>query len=366
MNELASKNDLKIKVVTSNCSCFSSSRKYSISRDELINNNCDIVKIPYIPLDPSKKYGSFKYYFLRLFKIYFISEILRGVLFFKKTKGFEIIHFDQALKSFGCLPFVTMLILAKLFNKKIIVTMHELDPIQEKYKKINDLYSKADKIVVFSEDFKEELIRLGIKRDRIENIGYGVPIEKIEVYKRDQFIYYGGHKLLKGKGFDTLLSALNNLKLKGRDFKLLIYSGNATGINEGKELVRDMGLERFITWSEFLYGTKLSEAYQKSIACIIPYTGGAGRYPATTAMANATPVIATRKASLPEYIGDIGIYIKEDSAEELADAMVYLIENPDYVKSIGEKLRHRAVGRFDMCIIGRKTIEIYKEVMALN
>jgi glycosyltransferase involved in cell wall biosynthesis len=362
MNELALNRDVKIKVVTSNCSCFSSSQRYAISKNDLITESCDTVKIPYIPLDPSKKYGNFKYYFLRLFKIYYISEIVRGCLFFKKASGFDIIHFDQALKSFGSLPFITLVILAKLFNKKVVVTMHELDTIQEKYKRINHLYNKADKIIVFSEDFREELVGLGINEDRIKLIRYGVSVEKLDTHKRNQFIYYGGHNLLKGKGFDTLVEAVNILKLKGHECKILIYSGNASGINEGKILVKDMGLEKFFIWSPFLYGTKLSEAYQKSMACIIPFTGGSGRYPATTAMANATPVIATRKASLPEYLNELGIYINENSPKELADAILYLMDNPHVIERIGGKLRSRAKDFYSKDVIGNQFFELYQNI----
>jgi glycosyltransferase involved in cell wall biosynthesis len=332
--------------------------------DELLNRDCKIIKIPYAPLEPNKNYGLTKYYVVKLLKLNFFFETLRGIAFFKQAKDCDVIHFDQVLRSFGILSFSILLFLLKLIKKKVIITVHELDPLQDKYKSLNKYYNKADKIIVFSQDFKEKLIDLGVKENKIEIIHYGVSIPRLKEYKRDQFIFFGGHKLLKGKGFDTLLSALKILESKGKDLRLVIYVGEGcAGLEEGKKMVSDMGLDKYVTWSDFLFGSMLAEAYQKSIGCIIPYTGGSGRYPATTAMANATPVIATKKASLPEYLGELGIYVEENSAQELADAMTYLMDNPEFVQSLGNKLRKHAEEKFSKDLIGKETFKIYRELM---
>lgn len=360
---LKKEDNLIIKFLTSNCSCFSSSQRYSITKEELLNNDCDVIKIPYAPPNPSKKYGIMKYYIVKVFKLNFFLEIARGISFFRKTTGCKIIHFDQVLKSFGCLSFVTLLLLSKLFNKKVVVTVHELDPLQKRYKKLNKYYNKADKIIVFSSDFKKELISLGVRENIIEVVYYGTSLTPIKDLQRNQFIFWGGHNLLKGKGFDTLLSTLKIIDSKGKHLKLVIYVGEGcNGLEEGRKKASDMGIDKYIVWTEFLVGTKLVEAYQKSIGCIIPYTSGSGRYPATLAMANATPVIATRKASLPEYLGESGIYIKENSAEELADAIINLVDNYDYVKSLGVKLRKRAEKLFSSDVIAEKISKIYYSI----
>jgi glycosyltransferase involved in cell wall biosynthesis len=158
------------------------------------------------------------------------------------------------------------------------------------------------------------------------------------------------------------LEALKIIKKKGRSLKLVVYVGEGCiGLEEGKRRVREIGIDE-ITWSDFLYGRRLAEEYQKSIGCLIPYTGGSGRYPATSAMANATPVIATRKASLPEYLGDLGIFIKDESAEELAEAVIRLMDNPSEVTALGGKLRERVSERFNWDVVARKTLKVYEEI----
>jgi glycosyltransferase involved in cell wall biosynthesis len=360
---LKGKDDLNIKLITSNCNCFSSAQRYSITREELQNNDCEVIKIPYAPTDPTKKYGLLKYYVVKMLNLNFFFEIARGISFFRKTKGCNIIHFDQVLRSFGFLSFITLLILSKLFRKKVVVTVHELDPLQKKYLRLNKYYNYAEKVIVHSKDMKDELIGLGVKENKIEIVHYGVSLEPIKELKRDQFIFFGGHRLLRGKGFETLLNALKILQSKGKTLRLVIYVGEGCiGLDEGKKKVSDMGLDRYIEWTEFLHGSKLTEAYQGSIGCIIPYTGGSGRYPATSAMANATPVIATRKASLPEYVGESGIYIKEESDEELVNAIISLMDDPDLVKSLGTELRKRAEKLFSSGVITDSILKIYHAI----
>ena len=359
--------NIDVRLVTSNCGCFTSAQRFACTKEELVNTNCAVINIPYAPPSPSKKYGLLKYYAVKVLQLNTFLEISRGFAFYKTTKDYDLIHFDQVLKSFGFLSFITLLYLSGRNGKKIVVTVHEIDPLQERHRNLNRFYNKADRIIVHSQDLKNELIRLGVKEEKIEVIPFGVTLESLKSVPRDQFIFFGGHRLFKGKGFDTLLNAMKIIKSKGITEKLIIYVGEGcVGLEEGKKVVHDMGLDDTVIWSNFLSGSKLSEAYQKSIACVLPYTGGSGRYPVTSAMANATPVIATRKASLPEYLGDLGVYIKEDSPEELAAAMMYLISNKDKVNSLGGQLRKRVAEQFSWEVIAKKISNSYKEIAESN
>ncbi|MGC2423922.1 MAG: glycosyltransferase family 4 protein [Nitrospirota bacterium] len=358
------KNDgLNVKLITSNCNCFSSAQRFGIARDELLNDKCKVVKLPYAPLEPNKKYGLLKYNLVKHSRLNYFLDMARGMSFFFRCRDADIIHFDQVLRAFGILSFTALLACAKMFGKKVVVTVHELDPLQERYKGLSKFYNLADKVLVFSEGFRDELKGLGVRDEKIEIVPYAVSLEPIKYYKREGFIFFGGHKLLKGKGFDTLLDALKIVRSKGRKTSVVIYAGKGcNGLEDGKQRVADEGLEEFISWRDFLWGPMLCEAYQKSVGCIIPFTSGSGRHPATSAMANATPVIATRKAALPEYLGDLGIFIDEGSAEELADAMTHLLDHHDAVISSGTKLRERAEKFFSAETITKRLVAIYREV----
>ena len=309
--------DINLRLITSNCGCYSGAHRYSIGKEESLNSQCIAVKIPCASPSPSKLSGKFKYQVAKKLKLNWILdamlETLRGIQFYRRARKCDVLHFDQVLRSFGISSLITLLFLARISGKKVIVTVHELDPLQEKFKGLNKYYSRASKVIVFSNGFRDKLINLGVNPEKIKIIPFCAALEPITGLQRNQFIFFGGHKLLKGKGFDTLLGALKIIQAKGQEAKLFIYTGHGcNGLEEGKQMASDMGLDEFINWSEFIYGTNLANEYQKSIACLIPYTGGSGRHAVTHAMANATPVIATKKADLPEYLGESGIYIKEN------------------------------------------------------
>lgn len=359
MVALSNRTAVELRLVTSNCVCFSTNRQFSIAEEELLTSQCRPIKIPYGPPEPNRR---IMYKIVSKLKLNWALEVLRGVRFYQGARSCNILHFDQVLKAFGVTSFLTLLFLSRTFGKKVIVTVHELDPFQVKYRALNKYYSWASRIIVFSSEFRNKLMGLGIDGGKIKVIPFCAPIEPIMGLPRDQFIYFGGHHLEKGKGFDTLLGALEAIRSRGREISVLIYTGNhCSGVDEAKQKVSKMGLTRFVRWSEFLSGADLARAYQKSIACVIPYTSGSGRHPVTISMANATPVIATKKADLPEYLGKLGIYIKENSAQELADAMEYLISSPDKVKSLGTELRKLAEEKLSRKAIGKQLLEIYRE-----
>ena len=89
--------DMDVKLVTSNCCCFSSAHRFSITNDELINNNCAVSKLPHASNEPSKKFGLLKYYVVKILPVHFFLEISRGISFFRKTKDCKIIYFELLL-----------------------------------------------------------------------------------------------------------------------------------------------------------------------------------------------------------------------------------------------------------------------------
>jgi glycosyltransferase involved in cell wall biosynthesis len=359
---LGSNGNFEMALVTSNCNCFSSTQTYAIAEDELLNKDCLVIKLPHAPVEPRKTHGLFKYYVVKYLRVNYFLEITRGMLFFLKIRDCGVVHFDQVTRSFGFLSLAVLLSLSKLFGKRVVVTVHELDPLQEQRRALNKLYNKADRIIVFSEDLKDDLIKLDVEKEKIKIIPYVSPISPLSDFKREGFIFFGGHKLLQGKGFDILLGALKILQSQGKDVKITTYVGHGCiGFEEGRNKVHEMGLEKFFVWREFLYDATLEEAYQSSWACLIPYTGGSGRHPATCAMANACPVICTNKASIPEYLGDLGHYLGNDSPEELAEAMVKVMNDPGWIDAQGKKLRQRAEERYTAEAAAEELAQIYRD-----
>ncbi|HEV2208390.1 MAG TPA: glycosyltransferase family 4 protein [Verrucomicrobiae bacterium] len=355
-----------VQVTTSNCNCFSTGQKYGIDQSELIDRRCSAVKLPYAPPDPSRKYGAFKYWVVKLLALHFFLEILRGALFFWHTRKARVVHFDQVLKAFGFLSFFVLVWLRRATGKAVVVSVHEVDPLQRRHPRLNRVYNRCARVVVFSVDMKEQLQQLGVRPEKITIIHAGTVLPVLTGAARERFIFFGGHSILRGKGYAELMAALKLLKEKRAGIRLLSYVGKGcNGVEEAMEIARREGVSDLIEWKEFLYDSELAEAYQGSKACLIPYTGGSARHPATCAMSNATAVIATRAVDIPEYLGDSAIYT-DGSARSLAEAVLALDADPERAKRLGAELRQRAEKEFTFGNMSEKLLRVCTEALGAS
>jgi len=338
---------VEVDVVTSNCRCFSSAQRFSIAKDELINSNCSPVAIPHAPREPGRKHGTLKYLAVKILRLDLILATVRGFLYYKRARRADVIHFDQVLEAFGCIPLFIVVTLASWLDKRVVVTVHEIDPIQKEHRWLNRMYNKCAEVLVFSENMKQQVIAFGAHAANIKVIRYGAVIPNLVPAERLQYIYFGGHFIMRGKGYLELLDALAALKSKGVKIPLVIYVGyGCNGLAEAKELAIRKNVADMIQWQDSYTGEELASVYQRSKACLIPFTGGSARHPLTCAMVNATPVIATRAVDIPEYLGDLGIYV-DGSAASLVDAICEIESGRRNLRELGERLRARALAELD-------------------
>jgi len=353
---------MMVDVITSNCRCFSSAQKFSIAKDELINEHCSPIAIPHAPRNPGKKNGMLKYLAVKILRLDLILAIARGFLYYKRARHADVIHFDQVLEAFGCVPLFILIYLASWSGKRVVVTVHEIDPFQLSYKRFNRLYNKCAEVLVYSENMKRQIVGLGASAENIKVIRYGARIPELVSTDRKQYIYFGGHNITRGKGYVELLDALLLLKSRGIKIPLVIYVGyGCNGLEEAKQLAVRKNVADMIQWQDFYSAEELAKVYQRAKACIIPFTGGSARHPLTCAMVNATPVIATRAVDIPEYLGDLGIYL-DGSAASIADAVAEIESGRRDLNALGQSLRAKALAELDYAKIAEGLSREYSRV----
>lgn len=353
---------LQVDVITSNCRCYSSAQSFSIAEDELINTNCHAIAIPHAPRDPGKSYGIFKYLTVKALRLDLVLAAARGLLYYKRARHANVIHYDQVLEAFGCIPLFIVVLLAHRCGKKVVVTVHEIDPVQRKHPWLNRLYDKCAEVLVYSKDMKQQITALGVNEKKTRTIRYGATIPALTGAKRTEYIYFGGHTINRGKGYSELLKALALLQAMEVRISLILYVGHGcNGLSEAKAAAARAGVSGMIDWREFYSGDELAEVYQRSKACIIPFTGGSARHPVSCAMVNATPVIATRAVDIPEYLGDLGIYV-DGTAESIAEAIREVEAGRVDVESVGLQLRARAIAELDCRRIAKDLSSMYAQI----
>jgi glycosyltransferase involved in cell wall biosynthesis len=108
----------------------------------------------------------------------------------------------------------------------------------------------------------------------------------------------------------------------------------------------------------------LFSAIAGSQAAIFPsYSETFGLAP-VEAMCCGTAVIFTKFSSGPEIIEDnvSGLLVDQTNCDEIADKIVFLLQNPEICKSLAQKGLERANRKFDISIIAKQHIEYYNSL----
>lgn len=259
----------------------------------------------------------------------------------------------------GPTPLIILAILAGVRDKNLFVTVHEIDPLRQAHRWIHRMYRKCETVLVFSENMKRAVEALEVESGKIVVTRCGMVIPPLAGQDHSKCIFFGGYNILTGKGYLPLLEALRILKSRGVIILLIIYVGHGcNGLETACEQACRGGVDEMIEWRDFFTASQLAGAYQGCKACIEPFTGGSARHPVTTAMANATPVIATRCVDIPEYLGASANYI-DGSAESIADAISGIEHGRVDLYAIGTASRERAKEELNTLTVAQNLQRLY-------
>lgn len=82
-------------------------------------------------------------------------------------------------------------------------------------------------------------------------------------------------------------------------------------------------------------------------------------------MASSRPVVATRVGGIPEYVEDgaVGILVEPHSPEQLASALLRILNSPETAEAMGRAGRSRAEAQFSMDKWVGETLKIYESAV---
>jgi len=172
------------------------------------------------------------------------------------------------------------------------------------------------------------------------------------------------------KGYENLIISMGTLKKKHRRLKLLIIGkilSTQIGYYERlKQLVSSQGLERDI----FFLGIREDIPQLLSImdVFVTPSLTEGTPLSIIEAMSMKLPVIASRVGGIPELIsdGETGLLINPGNPDEITEAVLNLLKNPERRKEMGRRAREVAKKKFspERCVKGHE--ELYKKLMKLT
>lgn len=269
-----------------------------------------------------------------------------------------------------------------------VVMVHDLGEYHVKYKYdiIRLFYRKkiciplsikrANRIIAVSENTKKDLIKiLGVPKSKITVIHHGstsfgintIPDSREQVREKMglsnlPFLFYPCRTDYVGKGLDLLLKAYKIIIKNRPDFPLLVITG-AKGVGHDTFIAKisQLGLEKKVLWLGWIDLSELETLYREATLLVFPSRYEGFGFPLTEAMERGLPVACSNRSSLPEIGGDAVAYFNPDDPENMANVILYLIDNGNILQQMREK-GFKQVKKFSWEESARKLLNIFNEL----
>ncbi|MCX5700368.1 MAG: glycosyltransferase [Candidatus Omnitrophica bacterium] len=309
---------------------------------------------------------------------------LRGVLKSIKhifqlinKKGIDIIHSNSIRTHiYGAIA-------AKL--KKIPIIWHQRNLITDEKIDLDRLLSfMPDKIICNSFAIARRFLRRkslpckvavihnGVDTDKFNSVIDGKSIRNEFGIKDDEFVIGIASRFNFMKGHETFFQAakiiLNKKNVFRENLRFLVVGSSVFNEDKPREdylkrLIKELGIEDRVIFTGLR--SDMPKAYASMDIFVLATEAEACGRVILEAMASGKPVIATDSGGSPEMVKDgvSGILFKPHDSNELAEKLLFLIENKDLAKKMGSNGVRIIQESFRIEDNVKKTEVIYHELM---
>lgn len=240
------------------------------------------------------------------------------------------------------------------------------------------LLNMVQKVIAFDKDYAEDYHKIwGVPNEKIRIISNGVDYTHYNnLPKGNELREFAGNPkniiLFIGRFYDLknpdLLIASFKLVLDQfpnscllmicKDYGLLPYC---------RKLVIDLGLKKKVIFIEDAPEEIKLQAMSIADMCVIPSDYEACSLVAIEAQASGIPVIASEVGGLKYLIkeGKTGLFLKEISTKEIAEKIIFLLENETVRNRMSLEAKKHA-RNYSWDSVTNKLLEVYKEVINLE
>ncbi|MEA3499545.1 MAG: glycosyltransferase family 4 protein [Candidatus Marinimicrobia bacterium] len=302
-------------------------------------------------------------------KFFIFYQLIDYFIFFKKIFVYkpDIVHLNPSLNMKATIRDGIFLMIARLFNVKILVFWHGWadnfgKKISIRYSKLfKYVYNKTNAFCVLCTDFENTLKKWGIDKPiYIETTK--VDDDIIKNFNINNKKYGNGLLFLarveKYKGIYICLEAVKNIS----DVKLTI-AGSGNELNNVKKYVSDRNIEN-VEFIGYVSGKKLIETYTNSSIYLLPSDAEGMPTSILEAMAFGLPVITRPVGGIKDFFedGKMGYITESKDPKVYIELIKNLLQNKEKIKEIGRYNHEYAKKRFLASKVAKRLENIYEEV----
>lgn len=284
-------------------------------------------------------------------------------------RKYDIIHFHAEGPA-------AMVLLAKLFKKKTVVTVHGLDWQRSKWGGFATKFLKfgektaakyADEIIVLSENVKNyfkstynrdtNYIPNGIEKPDLASAS--IIDEKYSLKKGGYILYLG--RVVPEKGIHYLIEAYNSLNTS---MPLVIAGGASHTVEYENQIHETAKGNKNIIFTGFVQGAELAELYSNAYIYCLPSDLEGMPISLLEAMSYGNCCLTSNIDECTEVCVNNAVYFEKGNAADLRDKLDYLIKNPQIVSSYKEKARDYICNKYNWDDVCDKTLQLYKNIIS--
>jgi glycosyltransferase involved in cell wall biosynthesis len=325
----------------------------------------------------------------------FARSTSKKLIELNKISPFDVVHAN--------LPLVPNFAVSEELKTALVCTVHstwkgEAEAIKsEGFRKLNlnekfmlefnaflrssekKLMKRADALIAVSQYTKKELTEFySTSEEKIHVIYNGVDVEKFKppirskadlrrelglATDRRMILFVG--RLYSRKGLPTLLQAARTV---AKDFQKaqFVVSGGGFKQNEEKlrKLARQHGIEDKVSFVGYFPDEKLPDLYAAADIFVLPAMYENFPFAILEAQSTGLPVVSTRVGGIPELIIDnhTGLLVDPGDHEQLADAIMKLLQDSSFAQELGRKARQVIEEKFALPLVTSQVVDLYQKV----
>ena len=241
------------------------------------------------------------------------------------------------------------------------------------------LLKNASKVIALNKVEAEQYKSMGISEEKIAIIPNGIDLseyaelppkgvfkKKFNIPEDKKIILYLG-RIHKIKGIDFLVKAYAYLikKMNCKDTVLVIAGPDDGYLKEVQELTNRLSVSKYVLFTGPLYGRNKLEAYVDSEFYVLPSRYETFPMTVLEAYACGKPVIGSKVGGLRDLIvdGKTGLLINVGDVEQLAKAILFLLNNEGEIEKMGSIGRQYVKYNFSIEKVVEKLEKVYEEVV---
>ncbi len=295
--------------------------------------------------------------------------------------GFDVIH--------ACNPPDTIFLIGglfKLLGKKFVFDHHDINPelYEAKFGRRDMLYRMlvrlerwtfraADISIATNESYRAIAIeRGGMRPERVFVVRSGPNLDRMKVLPPNPALRKGRQYLVgyvgvmgQQEGIDYLLRAVRCIvHEKGRTDVHFGLVGGGTALEEMKRYAADLGVDAYVTFTGRVPDQELLDMLNTADVCVNPDIANDMNDKSTMNkimeyMALGKPIVQFDLTEGRVSAREASLYAERNNERDLAEKILFLLDNPDLRKTIGEYGRERVLNELAWKYEAPKLLKAY-------